>query len=100
MSSEPLRYNLGVSNFTVTFQCFKACRGNCLFLHERVKVREDAGSSPSKELEGEGAEELAAPLSKTSEPLRPRGPARDTGLGAGLARALAKATGGSCFLLQ
>lgn len=45
-------------------------------------------------------EELAAPLSKTPEPLQPRGQARDTGPGAGLGRALDKDTGGSCFLFQ
>lgn len=45
-------------------------------------------------------EELAPPLSKTPEPLQPRGQARDTGLGSGLGRALDKDTGGSCFLLQ
>lgn len=45
-------------------------------------------------------EELAAPLSKTPEPLQPRGQARDTGLGAGLGRALNNHSCGSCFLLQ
>lgn len=52
MSSEPPRDDPVVSNYTVTFQQFKACPENGLFLREAMQMGADAESVP---LEGAGA---------------------------------------------
>lgn len=89
-----------VSNFTDTFQRFKAWGGgNCLFLQEGDTRRERRWTRPFKGASGLGEGELAewCLFQRMPEPLQPGGRTRVWAPGW---EGPGQAAGGSCFFLR